>query len=1063
MSFFIDRPIFACVLSLVFLLAGGLAFFGLPIAQYPEVAPPTISVTAIYPGASAKLVSDSVASTIEQQLFGVEHKLYMSAQCTNDGRMELTVTFEVGTDLDLAQVSVQNRVSLALPKLPQAVRDQGVNVKKKSPSIILCVNLVSPDKSRDVDYLSNYASRQIKDVLADVKGVGDVTFLGEREYSMRIWLDPKALASRKLSPGDLIAAIKAHNSVVPAGQLGAQPTPSGTAFQYPLQTQGQLSDEQQFKEIVVKSEPGAKLTTLGQVSRVELGAKNYDVETTLDGQPSITLAVFQLPGSNALDTAHGVRAAMENLAGRFPPGVGYQIVYDTTPFIDESIHEVEKALRDAVILVAIVVLVFLQSWRASIIPLLAVPVAIIGTFAALAALGFSLNNLSLFGLVLAIGIVVDDAIVVVENVEHHMAHGLAPKEATRKAMQEVAGPIIATTLVLCAVFIPTAFVPGLTGQFYRQFAITIAISTLISSINSLTLTPALCPILLRPRGEARDPLTRLLNLTLGWFFSGFNRVFDVTTGGYMRAVKLLVRGSIVSLLVYGGLLFGTYLGFSRASFGFVPSQDKGYLLLNVQLPDGASLERTRRLLQRIDQVVLKTEGVDHTIAIAGQSMVANAVGSNMASMFVILKPFEYRVHHGGLHADQVLAELRRECDQELVRDPTLEQAPIAIFGAPPVDGLGNAGGFKLMIEDRGNQELEFLEGMTQNVIESAARRGGVVGLMTTFRASAPQYYIDVNRVRASATGVPLDEIYNTLGVFLGSRYVNDFLLEGRNLQVNLQADAPFRADESAIRSLQVRSKSGAMVPLSALLLNRQRTASGLQETFGPPVVTRYNGHPAAPINGAPAPGVSSGTGLRLMETTALDELPPSMAAEWTELSYLQAAQGNTAVVVFSLAVVLVFLVLAAQYESWSLPLAVILIVPMCLLSALIGIEARAMDINIFTQIGLVVLVGLASKNAILIVEFARAQQEAGRSGFDATMEACRLRLRPILMTSFAFILGVVPLVISRGAGAEMRQTLGTAVFAGMLGVTIFGIFLTPVFYFVVQWLTGGSGEKPASS
>jgi multidrug efflux pump len=1042
--FFIDHPIFASVISIVIVLTGGLAVFTLPIAQYPEITPPTIEITASYPGASAQVVADTVASPIEKEVNGVENMLYMESKCTNDGNLKLTVTFKVGTDLDMAQVLVQNRVSLAVPKLPDVVKQTGVSTKKKSPSIILCINLISPTGAFNQLYLSNFATLQVKDSLARLEGVGDVTFLGEREYSMRVWLDPERVAARKLTAGDVVKSLREQNVQVAAGQIGQPPFAEGAklAFQYVISTQGRLTTPEQFEDIVIQRSAKGEITRLKDVARVGLEAKNFDVGSTLDGEPSVTLAVYQLPGSNALDTAKNIEAEMKRLKERFPPGLEYKIVYDTTPFIEESIHEVQKTFVEAVILVAIVVLVFLQSWRAAIIPLAAVPVALIGTFGAMAMLGFSLNNLSLFGLVLAIGIVVDDAIVVVESVEHHMAHGLSPKEATRKAMDEVAGPVVAISLVLCAVFVPCAFISGITGQFFRQFALTIAVSTALSAFNSLTLSPALCPLLLRSKTAKRDPLTFLLDSTLGWFFKGFNKVFDVSASGYSRAVGKLLRGSVVVLAVYGGLLYLTYKGFTSVPTGFIPDQDKGYLLVNVQLPDAASLQRTEKLMARLDKMAHEIDGVGHTLAVQGMSFLTNSNGSNLGSMYVILDEFEHR-KGPGLSANDIAAKLRAK-----FRD--IQEADISVFGAPPVDGLGNASGFKMQVQDRSDAGPLDLQRSTDDVIQGGLERPGLVGLFTSFRADTPQLYADVDRTKAKTQGIPLSDVFDAMQIYLGSLYVNDITLFGRNFQVNVQADAEFREKPDDLTRLKVRNPKGQMVPLGTLV--------DIDFSGGPAAINRYNMYPAAAVNGGTLPGVSSGDAIAAMQSVAKDDLPQTMGYEWTELTLLQIQAGNTAMIVFALAVVLVFLVLSAQYESWTLPLAVILVVPMCLLCSIIGVAIAGMDINIFTQIGFVVLVGLASKNAILIVEFAKAKREAGVPAFDATVEACKLRLRPIMMTSFAFILGVVPLVLGSGAGAEMRRTLGVAVFSGMLGVTVFGIFLTPVFFYVIQKIAGKKAE-----
>jgi multidrug efflux pump len=1034
--FFVDRPIFASVLSIVVVLAGILTVRSLPVAQYPEITPPTIEVTAAYPGANARVVADTVASPIEREINGVERMLYMESKSTNDGNLKLTITFELGTDLDTAQVLVQNRVSLAVPKLPDVVKQTGVSTKKKSPSIILTVNLSSPNGRYDQLYLSNYAALQVKDALAQLPGVGDVSFLGEREYSMRIWLDPNRVAERGLTAGDVVQAIREQNVQVAAGKIGQPPAANGLDFEYSISAQGRLLEESQFADIILKTGDQGEITRLSDVGHVELSAKNADVSSTLDGKPTITLAVFQLPGSNALETAHGIRQKMDDLALRFPKGLRYDIVYDTTPFIDESIHEVFKAFRDAVILVAIVVLVFLQNWRATIIPLLAVPVAIVGTFAFMTLLGFSLNNLTLFGLVLAIGIVVDDAIVVVEAVEHHMEHGLSPRGSTRKAIDEVAGPIIATTLVLCAVFVPTAFITGITGQFFKQFALTIAVSTVISSFNSLTLSPALCALLLKPKGESRDPLSGLLNFSLGWFFRGFNHVFNAFGSFYTGGVSRLLRGAAIALLVYAGLLVLTYVGMTKMPTGFIPNQDKGYLLVDVQLPEAASLERTKEVMRSVEEVVRKTDGVKHTLGVQGMSLLSNVNGSNWAGMFVILDSFDNRRHDSKQSADSIAAELRGEL-RTAIRD-----ARVNVFGAPPVDGLGNASGFKMQVQDRADVGPAILQAVADRLAREANARPGLVSVFNSFSAKVPQLFVDVDRAKAKVLGVPLNHVFEALQVYLGSLYVNDITLFARNYQVVVQADSMFRRRPNDIGRLKVRNARGETVPLA--------TVVQVRDTNGPAIVTRYNMLPSAAVSGGTLPGVSSGQAIREMEQTTKEVFPPTIGFQWTELTLLQILAGNTAIIVFALAVVLVFLVLAAQYESWTLPLAVILVVPMCLLCAIIGVAVARDDINIFTQIGFVVLVGLASKNAILIVEFAKAQRDSGVPPFEATVAACKLRFRPIIMTSLAFILGVVPLVLAHGAGAEMRRTLGIAVFSGMLGVTIFGVFLTPVFFYAIQ-------------
>ena len=1078
-KFFIDRPIFAAVISIVITLAGGMAVWLLPVAQYPEITPPTVQVSCNYPGASSTVVAQTVAAPIEQQVIGVENALYMSSQCTNDGGYNLTVTFKVGTNLDMAQVLVQNRVNLALPALPPEVKATGVSVKKKSPNILLVVNLVSPKGTYDQLYLSNYATINIRDELAQIPGVGDVTYLGQLDYSMRAWLDPERMAARDLAASDVVAALREQNVQVAAGALGRPPVPTGQAFQYTLSTLGRLTDPAEFGNIVVKTGDAGQLTRMRDIvtdvrkdehgkefGGIQLGAKVEDTSCSLDGSPSVGLGIFQQPGSNALGTAKAIRKRMEELKKDFKPDLDYAIHYDTTPFINESIHEVFKALRDAIILVAIVVLAFLQSWRATLIPLIAVPVAIVGTFAVMLGMGFSLNNLSLFGLVLAIGIVVDDAIVVVEAVEHHLEHGLAPKEAARKAMGEVTGPIIAISLVLMSVFIPCAIIPGITGQFFRQFALTIAVSTFFSAVNSLTLSPALCGLLLRAKHEQRDPLTRLLNAALGWFFKLFNSGFKAASDGYARSVQTLLRVSVIVLAVYGGLLLLTYYSFTRVPTGFIPSQDKGYLLVDVRLPDSASLERTQAVMAQVEKIARGERkaghdahgsnghgeaehdskggipGIAHTITISGQSIVQNAIGSNYGTVYVVLEDFHHR-HGGDMGADAIASKLRAACYREV------QEAQVAVFGAPAVDGLGNAGGFKVMIRDKGALGFESLQETADTFAASGNEQPGLVGLFSAFRAQTPQMYVDIDRERCKAMGVPLSEVFLTLQVYLGGYYTNDFNQFGRTWQVNLQGDPRFRLVPEQVRQLKVRNSKGQMVPLGSL--------ASVSPTGGPALVIRYNGITAAAINGGSQPGISSGTVISTVDDVGARELPLGMDHQWTELTFLQidaAKQPINANTVFAMAVVLVFLVLAAQYESLTLPLAVILVVPMCLLSSVIGVAMAGMDINIFVQIGFVVLVGLAAKNAILIVEFAKEKSAQGASPADATVEACKLRLRPIIMTSLAFILGVVPLALAVGAGAEMRSTLGIAVFSGMLGVTLFGVFLTPVFYYVIVSLFG---------
>jgi multidrug efflux pump subunit AcrB len=1155
--FFIDRPVFAVVISVVITLAGGVAVFTLPIAQYPEVTPPTVQITAVYPGANAQTVRDTVAAPIEEQISGVEGMMYMSSRCTNDGAYNLVVTFKLGTDSDMAQVLVQNRLSLALPVIPLLVQNEGINVRKMSPNTLMIVNLVfkdpklllgehdAADANKQAIYLSNYATIYVKDELGRVPGVAGITYLGQRDYSLRAWLDPDKLAALNLSAMDVVTAIAQQNVQVTAGQIGQQPVPRGQQFQLTINTQGRLTDPDQFADIILKATPSlttpatgsaaapssgdtsgqtaatgptpqtAGIVRLRDVARVERGSQQYDQSCTLDGKPSVALSVFQLPGSNALDTAGGVYAKMKELKNRFPDGLDYEIVYDTTPFIRESVNEVFNTLRDAVILVAIVVLVFLQDWKAMILPMIDVPVSLIGTFAVMAAMGFTLNNLTLFGLVLAIGIVVDDAIVVLENIERLIATGLDARSATIKAMEEITGPVLAITLVLSSVFIPCCFLGGVSGQFFRQFAVTIAVSTIISAINAITMTPSRAVLIFkteekehghqhikealpwwifaivgglvtvwywppalvwRPAGfNPADPdapwwqswavtgiqfipgaitggvigwfAIKPVNAALGWAFRRFNRGFDRMTERYGRAVGTTLKISAAVVVIYVGLLGLTWWQFSRTPTGFVPQQDKGYLLLNVQLPDSASVERTERMMSRIEAVARNTPGVAHTVGVSGQSLLLNANAPNLGSMYVLLKPFDER-RGNALGIDAIADDIRTRCHQEV------RGAVVTVFGAPPIDGLGTTGGFKLIVEDRGNLGLDELQHVGDRIVSRGNRTPGLTGLFNGAGANTPWLYLDIDRTKCLALGVQVSDVFNTLEVYLGSYYVNNFNEFGRTWQVNVQADPRFRNQVSDIRQLQVRNNQGQMVRLGTLL--------DVRDTSGPVMVMRYNMYSAAAITGDAAPGTSSGQAVALAQEIAAEELPRSMASEWTELAYLQLQAGNTAMWFFALAVVFVFLVLAAQYESWSLPLAVILVVPMCLFCSVLGVELAGMEVTIFTQIGFVVLVGLASKNTILIVEFAKQQTEAGVPRWEATVQACKLRLRPILMTSFAFILGVVPLVIAHGAGAEMRRSLGTAVFGGMLGVTLFGVFLTPVFFFVIHWFTnrGLATQRP---
>ena len=1034
--FFIDRPIFAAVLSIVIFLAGGIAMFALPISEYPEVVPPSIVVRAVYPGANPRVLSAAIATPLEEQINGVENMLYMSSQATSDGVLTLTVTFRIGTDVDLAQVQVQNRVSQALPRLPDEVRQLGVTTVKSSPDLTMVVHLVSPDQRYDMVYLRNYALLQVKDVLARIPGMGQVLIFGGGDYAMRIWLDPQKVAGRGLSAGDVVRAIREQNVQVAAGIVGAPPMREPVAYQLTVNARGRLVDEQEFGDIIIKAGSGGELTRLRDVARIELAAGSYALRSMLNNTEAVAIPVFQAPGSNALQLSSDVRSTMEELKKNFPAGVDYQIVYDPTMNVRDGIREVVKTLFEAILLVVIVVVLFLQTWRASIIPLVAVPVSVVGTFAIMLAFGFSINTLSLFGLVLSIGIVVDDAIVVVENVERNIALGLPPREASYRAMEEVSRPIIAIALVLCAVFVPVAFVSGLTGQFYRQFALTIAFSTVISAVNSLTLSPALSALLLRPHGASPDRPTRVLDRLFGWIFRPFNRLFARGSESYGRAVGRTIDRRGAALAVYAGLGALTIFAFTRVPTGFMPAQDKQYLVAFAQLPDAATLDRTDAVLRRMSDIARTQPGVANAIQFPGLSINGFVNSSNAGLVFIGLAPFEER--HGKAETGLGIAGALNQ------RFGAIQDAFVAVFPPPPVQGLGTVGGFKLQLEDRAGLGEAELYSATQALLGRAYQTPGLAGLFTSFQVNVPQLYADVDRERAKREGISLTDLFQTMQIYLGSVYANDFNRFGRTYQVIVQADAPYRATAENIGQLKVKNAGGDMVPLGSVL--------SVKESFGPDRGLRYNGYPAADINGGPAPGVSSGQAVAVMERLARETLPNGVGFEWTDLTYQQVLSGNTAAFVFPLCIVLVLLVLAAQYESWTLPLAVILIVPLSLLSAVAGVWLTRGDNNIFTQIGFLVLIALACKNAILIVEFARELQARGRGRVAAALEASRIRLRPILMTSMAFVLGVVPLMLSTGAGAEMRRAMGVAVFSGMLGVTVFGLFLTPVFYVVIQSL-----------
>ncbi|MEQ3513468.1 multidrug efflux RND transporter permease subunit [Pseudoalteromonas sp. BZB3] len=1032
--FFISRPIFAAMLSLIFVITGAISLFQLPVSEYPAVVPPTVVVNATYPGANPKVISQTVATPLEQELNGLENMLYHSSQATSDGRLTLTVTFALGTDLDQAQVQVQNRVNNALPRLPQEVQRLGVTAQKSSPNLAMVVHLVSPDGTQDTAYMANYADIYIKDELKRLPGVGDLQLFGGSKYSMRVWLNPDALAARNLTATDVMGALRTQNQQVAAGSLGAQPSPEESQFQILLNVKGRLESIEEFEQVIIKVGENGQLTRLKDIAKIELGQENYALRAMLDNQPALAMPVFQRPGSNAIQLSDDVRETMARLQQDFPAGMTYEIAYDPTVFVRGSIDAVIATLAEAILLVVVVVVLFLQTWRASIIPLIAVPVSLVGTFAIMQLLGVSINTLSLFGLVLAIGIVVDDAIVVVENVERNIADGHSPFEATKIAMSEVTGPIIAIAFVLCAVFIPTAFITGLSGQFYKQFALTITISTLISAFNSLTLSPALSAILLKPHDAPQDKLTKLLNALFGtWLFKPFNRLFDKGAQGYEKVVKKLIRMSVVVGVVYLALVGSTIGLFNSVPGGFIPQQDKQYLVAVAQLPDAASLDRTEEVIKQMQEIALEVPGVAHTVAFPGLSVNGFTNSTNSGIVFTPLDDFSER-NDPSLSAFAIAMQLNQ-------RFAAIDEAFVAVFPPPPILGLGTTGGFKLQIEDRSNQGFEALFAALQATIGAAQKDHALMGLYSSFRIQVPQMDINIDREQALIQGIPLDEVFNALQVYLGSAYVNDFNMFGRTYQVKAQAEAKFRSKKEQINNLKVRNAAGLMVPLGSVVT--------VEETTGPDRVMHYNGYVTAELNGSPAPGYSSDQAQQAIEAVLTKTLPEGITYEWTEVTYQQILAGNTMVYVFPLVVVLVFMVLAAQYESLRLPLSIILIVPMTIFSALAGVYMLGGDNNIFTQIALIVLVALASKNAILMVEFARDKHLQGATHLEAIIEACRLRLRPILMTSIAFTAGVAPLVLASGAGAEMRQAMGNAVFFGMIGVTVFGLLFTPVFYRLV--------------
>ncbi len=1033
--FFVDRPIFAGVVSIGMFLAGAIALQKLPISEYPEVAPPSVVVSTAYPGASPSVVAETVAAPLEQSITGVENMLYMSSQSSSSGAMQLTVTFKTGTNADQAQVQVQNRVAQALNKLPEDVRRVGVSTVKSNSDITLFVQIVSPNGRYDLKYLRNYAELQVRDTLARIPGMGRVEVFGGGSYAMRVWLDPQRIAGRGMTAGDVVNAIREQNVQVAAGVVGAPPIGAGVDQQLLINAYGRLSSEEEFGEIIVKTSANGEITRLRDVARVELGVDNYAILGYLNKMPAVSIAISQAPGSNALQLSTDVRAAMEEMRRGFPEGVEYRVVYDPTNFVRQSISAVVQTLIEALILVVLVVVLFLQNWRASIIPLAAVPVSIVGTFAVLLLAGFSINTLSLFGLVLAIGIVVDDAIVVVENVERNISAGLAPREATIKAMDEVSGPIIAIALVLSAVFLPIAFLGGLTGEFYRQFAVTIAISTLISAVNSLTLSPALAAVLLKPHGSKPDVGTRVLESVGGFIFRPFNRFFVWASEGYGRGVARVLRMTMLALVVYALLLGLGALGFMRVPEGFVPVQDKDYVIAFAQLPDSASIERTEAVMRRMTDIMSAEKGVESIISFSGMSVTAGfGIASNSGVIFATLDPQAKRKGKA-LSAGAIAQRLQMKLF-------SINEAFVGVVMPPPVNGMGTLGGFKMQIEDRSSLGYRGLDQVLQQFVAAANQTPGVVGVFSNYRVNVPQVYADIDRVRAKRDNMPLGNVFEALQVYLGSLYVNDVNLFGRSYQVIAQADAPFRARKEQILDLKTRNAAGGMVPLGSVM--------SVRDSVGPDSVSHYNGYLAADINGQALPGTSSSAALDAMSKLARETLPQGVSFEWTELSYQEILSRGSSTYIFPLCVLLAFLVLAAQYESWTLPLAVILIVPMCIVSALMGVWLTGGDNNIFTKIGFIVLVGLACKNAILIVEFAVHLEQQGRTPLQAAIESCRLRLRPIIMTSLAFIMGVVPLVLSTGSGSEMRQAMGIAVFSGMLGVTLFGLFLTPVFYVVLR-------------
>jgi HAE1 family hydrophobic/amphiphilic exporter-1 len=1035
--FFVDRPIFASVLSIVLLIVGSIAYTQLPVAQYPEIAPPTIVVRAQYPGADSETVAKTVATPIEQEVNGVEDMLYMSSYSTSDGAMALTVTFKLGTDLDKAQVLVQNRVGIAEPRLPEEVRRLGVTTTKSSPDLMMVVHMFSPDDSYDQLYVSNYARTRVKDVLTRLDGVGDIQIFGEREYSLRIWLDPDKLSGYGMTASDVVDALRAQNVQVSGGSIGAPPTTGENAFQYTVTTQGRFDDARQFRYVIVKSTTDGRLIQLQDVARIELGAKDYVTNSYLNGKPAVALGIFQRPGSNALATADQIISSMKELGQDFPPGLEYKVVYNPTEFISQSIDEVYKTIFEAIVLVVVVIIVFLQSWRTAIVPIVAIPVSLIGSFALISAFGMSLNMLTLFGLVLAVGIVVDDAIVVVENVERNVALGQSPRKAAHTTMTEVGTAVVAISLVLIAVFAPTAFIPGISGQFYTQFAVTISVATAISAFNSLTLSPALAALLFRPHDA---PKSRFFLARFGRALGdGFNRGFDAMAAGYAWIIRKIISHTlalILMLVVFCGLIYATVFMVQTTPRGFVPTLDQGYAIVVIQLPDGSALSRTDAVVKHAAELISDIPGIANTVSFSGFSGATFTNAPNAGVIFTPFTSFEDRLAKGET-ANQIIGAIYGKLQ-------SIQEAFTIAIPPPPIRGIGNSGGFKMQLQDLNSSDVRQITALTYQMMAKANQTPGLTGVFTTFSASSPQLYLDIDRDKARMLDVPVTNIFDTLSINLGTSYVNDFNAFGRVYQVRAQADQGYRLERDDILRLKVRSATGALVPMGTLVTIRDVT--------GPTLVQRYNMYVSVPLQGNAAPGTSSGEALDKMEKLAKEILPQGSSFQWTELAFQEKGTGNTAVFIFALSVLFVFLALAAQYESWVLPLAIVLIVPLGVLSALIGVHIRGLDNNILTQIGLIVLIGLAAKNAILIVEFARQAEERGASAIEAAVEACRLRLRPILMTAFAFILGVVPLMLATGPGAEMRQSIGTAVFSGMLGVTFFGLFLTPVFFTALRSL-----------